>query len=532
MDMTWKQSSEQPNSETKYLLPLPSRRFQLIMEVLVSAVLGDVIGRSISFFVDRYNRLQNGGAEESLQHLRRLLLRVQTTVEEAERRDITNQAMLWQLDALRHGMYRGYYVLDAFTCRGRAHGDGEAGAKDQVRDYSFALRRFNSAKRLCLSARTPENMVSGGKGLNELKKVLSGLEMIVSDMNEFVLFLKCYPPMCRELYSGYMYSDMCMFGRHTEYERIVRFLLQISPPGAENLSVLPIVGATRVGKSTLVEHVCYDKRVRSYFSSILFFTGDDLEDMKVDTSALQDNGVIKYRSDASHGRLLIIIELIGDLEKEIWRRLCSLLSHMAHGSKVIVTSRSERIMQLGTAQAVKLSVLPQDAYWYYFKMIAFRDAGPNDYPELASIAMEIAAELNASFPNAYIIGTFLRANLDVRFWRKVLEHLREFSNKHFVMFGEHPVNLLQKGRPIYQCTMRGKSEAIIAHRCYEVCSPQHRVPKLSLYDIFCGSPIPRGNFEVLAWKSHLPPYYSYVMSCSIMTSQRMVVKKRSRLQSI
>jgi hypothetical protein len=52
--------------------------------------------------------------------------------------------------------------------------------------------------------------------------------------------------------------------------------------------------------------------------------------------------------------------------------------------------------------------------------------------------MEIAAELNSSFINANIIGTFLRANLNVLFWRKVLEHLREFSNKHLLMFSERP----------------------------------------------------------------------------------------------
>ncbi|CAM0882465.1 unnamed protein product [Alopecurus aequalis] len=500
------------------------------MELLASAVLGDLISRSISFFVDRYNRLQARGAEESLQHLRCVLLRVQATVEEAERRDITNQAMLRQLDALRHGMYRGYYVLDAFTCRGRAHGDGDAGAKLLVRDSSFALRRFNSAKRLCLSATTPEKMVSGGKGLNELRKVLSSVEMIIADMEEFVLFLKCYPPMCRELYSSYLYSDMCMFGRHTEYERIVSFLLQIGPPGTANLSVLPIVGPVRVGKSTLVEHVCYDQRVRSCFSSIVSFTGDDLQGLKANADALQESGIVKYRNGASPGRLLIILELIGDLEEEIWIRLCSLLGHYAHGSKVIVTSRSERIMRLGTTQTLKLNVLPQEAYWYFFKMIALRNVGPKDYLELSSIAMEIAAELNASFMYAITAGNFLRANPDVHLWRKVLERMREFTTKHVLMFGEHPVDLLQKEQPIYVWRMTGSSEVLVANRIYQVSSPQHKVPELSMQDIVYGKAMPCGKSECLVWKSQIPPYYSYVMSCSIVTPQRMVVKKRSRLQ--
>ncbi|KAM0874042.1 hypothetical protein ACQ4PT_037669 [Festuca glaucescens] len=115
-------------------------------------VLGDIISRSISFFLDRYYRRQTGGVAESLERLRPLLLRVQAIVEEAERRNITNQAMLRQLDMLRHGMYRGYYMLDAFTCRG--HGEGDAMAKDEVRDESFTLCRFRPAKRLPLSQDT------------------------------------------------------------------------------------------------------------------------------------------------------------------------------------------------------------------------------------------------------------------------------------------------------------------------------------------------------------------------------------------
>ncbi|XP_024314620.1 putative disease resistance protein RGA3 [Brachypodium distachyon] len=438
------------------------------MEVVISAVLGDVISRSISFFVDRYHRLQTGGAEQSLEQLRSVLLRIQAIVEEAERRNITNQAMLQQLDTLRHGMYRGYYVLDVFTCRG--HSDGDAAAKDEVSNHSFVLSRFNPAKRLHLSAQSPQNMVFDGKGLNELRKALCGLEMIVTDMAEFVVFLKSYPPVSRQPCSSYLFSDMYMFGRHTEYERIVSFLLQIGPPGTGNCSVLPIVGPVRIGKTTLVEHVCYDDRVRSYFSSIVFFSGDDLECMTVKANTLQDSGVIKYRNGASDGRLLMILELIGDLENETWGRLCSSLSHMAYGSKIIVTSRSERIMRFGTTQALQLNVLPQEAYWYLFKMVALRSAGPEDYLQLSSIAMEIAAELNSSFSSAYIIGTLLRANPVVWFWRKVLEHIREFTAKHLLMFGEHPISLLQKDQPIYIWRMTGNSEAlmVIAHRCYQL----------------------------------------------------------------
>ncbi|KAM0874043.1 hypothetical protein ACQ4PT_037669 [Festuca glaucescens] len=145
-----KPSKENQTVKQNIFFPFQLKGFT--MELLASAVLGDIISRSISFFLDRYYRRQTGGVAESLERLRPLLLRVQAIVEEAERRNITNQAMLRQLDMLRHGMYRGYYMLDAFTCRG--HGEGDAMAKDEVRDESFTLCRFRPAKRLPLSQDT------------------------------------------------------------------------------------------------------------------------------------------------------------------------------------------------------------------------------------------------------------------------------------------------------------------------------------------------------------------------------------------
>jgi hypothetical protein len=154
--MTWKKhcrlvkpSKRSQPAKQNIFSPLHLEGFT--MEVLVTAVLGDVISRSISFFVDRYHRIQSGEVEQSLQNLHHVLLRVQATIEEAERRNITNQAMLWQLDMLRHSMYRGYYVLDAFTCK--CHGEDETTAKDEVSDRLFAMYKFNPAKRLCQNAR-------------------------------------------------------------------------------------------------------------------------------------------------------------------------------------------------------------------------------------------------------------------------------------------------------------------------------------------------------------------------------------------
>uniref|UniRef100_K3ZCT9 Rx N-terminal domain-containing protein n=1 Tax=Setaria italica TaxID=4555 RepID=K3ZCT9_SETIT len=77
------------------------------MEAALSAFLGEIANRSVSFFIENLFK----------ENLHCKLLRVCNIIEEAEGRQIRNQAMLDQLKVLQGVMYRGYYVLDAFKYR-------------------------------------------------------------------------------------------------------------------------------------------------------------------------------------------------------------------------------------------------------------------------------------------------------------------------------------------------------------------------------------------------------------------------------
>ena len=83
------------------------------MDILISAIVGDLVSRSASFVIRKYFQKQPG-IDKILQRLQSVVLRMDIVVEEAEGRHITNQGMLRQLKMLRQGTYRGCYILDAF----------------------------------------------------------------------------------------------------------------------------------------------------------------------------------------------------------------------------------------------------------------------------------------------------------------------------------------------------------------------------------------------------------------------------------
>uniref|UniRef100_A0A453MSN0 Rx N-terminal domain-containing protein n=2 Tax=Aegilops tauschii subsp. strangulata TaxID=200361 RepID=A0A453MSN0_AEGTS len=231
---------------------LKPRRFNL-MDILFSAIVGDLISRSASFVISRYFQQQHG-TDKIVQKLHRLLMRIDTVV---EGRRITNQGMLCQLKMLRQGMYRGHYMLDAFRLR--------------------PPKRFRASGAGSGSSNREAVLLSGANNSiqEELQRLVDTLEDTIAGMKEFLFFLESYPRILHQPYGTYLILDNCMFGRQTELERVLNFLLR--PNAMPELAVLPIIGPIRVGKRTLIEYVCRDESARHHFSMILFFPEGSLK---------------------------------------------------------------------------------------------------------------------------------------------------------------------------------------------------------------------------------------------------------------
>ncbi|KAL6838179.1 hypothetical protein ACP4OV_012069 [Aristida adscensionis] len=487
------------------------------MEICLSAFLGEMATRSINFLISKCFKPT---ALELENRLRRVLLRARVIVDEAMQRHITNQAMLQQLDMLKEAMHRGHYILD--TLRYRSH-DNEY-VEDQTVSHSFVLTKVNYVKDLCFSTRTSTQI------LGEMQEVLDTLSSLIIESKELVLFLMSYPCMYREPYSMHLLLSKYMFGRQTEKELVVKFLLHSQPHGTEELEVLPIVGPGRVGKSTLVAHVCNDQRVRDHFSEIMLLR--DFRDEKLTTlreGFAEDQENCTSRKDK---RMLVAIEAVGDLDEGEWSRLYSASKvWLKSGSKIIITSRSDKISNLGTTQVLTLKYFSHEAYWYFFKTLTFGSTDPEMHPRLAYLAMEIARELNGSLISANITASFLRDNFDIHFWRAILAILRGCIQRHVSRFGEHPRDVLNQNRPAYLETVgRTFKEVVMVCHQYQSSSPEV-VPKIRIQDVTYGRARPPGRFQALGWRSQIPPYYNYVYICEIQHLETTASKRKRSMRN-
>ena len=60
-------------------------------------------------------------------------------------------------------------------------------------------------------------------------------------------------------------------------------------------------------------------------------------------------------------------------------------------SKIIVTSRSEKIIKFGTTEALSLKNMSHETFWYFFKTLTFGSTNPEMHKNFVHIAMNFEA---------------------------------------------------------------------------------------------------------------------------------------------
>lgn len=120
--------------------------------------------------------------------------------------------------------------------------------------------------------------------------------------------------------------------------------------------------------------------------------------------------------------------------------------------------------------------------------------------------------------------------LVAQFWYEISKRVKDYTDKHLLQFGKHPNDLTREDRPIYLWRIPKNHSVLLAYSIYQSGSAQHDLPKITTQDLHRGSAKPNGKFEALAWRSSIPPYYSYLMRCEIHAPPLHMLPKKKRSQ--
>ncbi|XBI87481.1 hypothetical protein VPH35_025561 [Triticum aestivum] len=456
------------------------------MEAAMSAVAGELLSRFVSFLMNKYHYSSHTQSEKMVERLQHLLMRACTIVKEADTRYITNSGMMMQLKMLSEAMYSGYSVMDAL--RYQTLQDSAGFDEVSTNDTSSSSLHFTIPFK-----RSRTITQKDGKAMrHEPYGALERLEVALANMAKFVVLLGGCERMSRRPYDLYLYTD--------------NFMHQ-NPPGDAPV-VLPVIGGAKVGKKTLVGHACGDARVRSHFSSVLHLNGDNL-------LRILDHGKTMFGLT-----MLVVIEFASDACDADWKKFQSFFIKMDTGSKIIIISKLKILARFGSMKPIFLKVLSYDEMRYLFKATAFGSVDPAEHPQLVQIADE--------FVKLVTMCEVHSRNLNVQFWRCILNKGVRYFRRNLSIYGVHPGILIEQGHLVDISDFALHPLSMTLGEPPLNVSNKEESPSIALGELLANPTVrPEGDFTLIAWKSRIAPHKSFT---HYVTSHAPEIYEGSKLE--
>ncbi|KAL4601013.1 hypothetical protein ACB092_11G241300 [Castanea dentata] len=163
-----------------------------------------------------------------------------------------------------------------------------------------------------------------------------------------------------------------VIGRENDKRAIIGILLDSNVE--ENVSILPIVGIGGLGKTTLAQLVFNDEKIKKHFDQKFWVCVSDDFEVRVIVEKI----------------IILVLDDVWNDNCQKWLNLKNLLMGGAKGSRILVTTREEKVAKIvQPMQQYILKGLNVDDAWILFKQMAFKNGQEPKNPTIKSIGMEI-----------------------------------------------------------------------------------------------------------------------------------------------
>ncbi|KAL4334783.1 hypothetical protein GQ457_07G024470 [Hibiscus cannabinus] len=332
-----------------------------------------------------------------IQKLQDKLLTIQAVIEDAEEKQLRDKTVRIWLSKLADAAYDADDLLDEISTRAllrqtlRKRVPSEPSSwkwKDPVKDQ---LRRIRSSvgketrRQVRITSFTLQSILTEFEMRRKLTDIIERLEDIAREMSTFsfkqvVVYKRSDTREKRE--TGPSVDASQILGRTEDRKKIVDLLLS---SGADTW-VIPIVGIGGIGKTTLAQVVYNDPNLDGHFDKKIWVSlYDNFSTKKLLTEILEC--LAERRCESSHmgvlqsqlrdllygKRYLLVMDDVWSDDQEEWDKVRNLLRCGAEGSKIIVTTRSEKVASLMSNSTTYhvLKALTKDDCWTLFKQQAF-----------------------------------------------------------------------------------------------------------------------------------------------------------------
>ncbi|XP_021669473.2 putative disease resistance protein RGA4 [Hevea brasiliensis] len=343
-------------------------------EAILFDIAGEIIMKLGSLALDEIGVCW--GVNDELQKLKRTVSRIQAVLLDAEKKQALDEQVKDWLGKLQEVVYDADDLLDDFATEALQH---------QV------MTGNRLTKEVSLFFSSSNRLVYGFKMGHKIKAIRERLADIEAD-KQFTLEVQTgvrgYTTMVRDQTESSV--PRVVIGRDSDKKAIVELL--VASNSEENVSVLSIVGIGGLGKTSLAQLIFNDERIKNYFELKIWVCVSDPFDVKMIVRKILESATGAKSEDLElealksqlgnimySKRYLLVLDDVWNENREKWDNLKKLLEGGSSGTKILVTTRSERVAQISsTVKPYVLKALSPSESWSLFLQVALKGQEPKD----------------------------------------------------------------------------------------------------------------------------------------------------------
>ncbi|KAF3457311.1 hypothetical protein FNV43_RR01968 [Rhamnella rubrinervis] len=353
----------------------------LVVDALISAAVEQLFERLASVHVIDFIRRKKVD-QNFLEDLKRMLTSANRVMDDAEKKMITNPDVREWLLKLQDEIHNAEDLVDEINT--------EALQRELEGTSRLKVRNLFSSR---FSVKNVEY---------RLKKITESLKDVVNEIYELGLKegVETSRPSRSSAQTTYMVRESDICGSDADKEEIIKFLLS-EEEGRQQISVMPIVGMAGIGKTTLTQ-LAYNKikgnevAVEKPFDILAWITVSDESDVSTLTKSIygEVNGKEdctdlepfklqeKLRKVLEGKRFFFVLDDVWNIDYRIWNELSKPFECAAHGSKIIITTRSTQIASVFSTvpKPHVLQLLGDEDCWKLFSKHAFNNEETTSHP--------------------------------------------------------------------------------------------------------------------------------------------------------
>ncbi|XWS32494.1 hypothetical protein CRYUN_Cryun23aG0163300 [Craigia yunnanensis] len=407
------------------------------MEVILSSVTDATLS---ALFRSLFETLSSSGfhklSRAEIKKWERLLLKINALLEDAEEKQTRSRAMeLWLRD-LQDVAFDAEDVVDQLATEALRRKQME-----QTQPSASTNKVWKFILPSCFRAINPNTIKFNAQIKSKVEEITARLDDLAAQKNYLNLVEiggGRVEKVLQKLPTSSLVDESRVYGRERDRDAIINLLMDGGEMGRGEIGVVPIVGMGGIGKTTLAQLVYNDVRIKTSFDlrawvcvteefdvprmteTLLHAVASDvgkLKDLNLNLNLLQ----VSLKEKLLGRKFLIILDDIWNQNYEQWDVLCGPFAAGAAGSKILVTTRNERVAAMVAMHAAyHLKELSNDDCLSLFTWHALRARNFDRHPNLKVVGEQIVKRCKGLPLAIKTLGGLLRTKVNRDEWEEIL----------------------------------------------------------------------------------------------------------------